>query len=297
MLLKKENVFDLSDKGHEFLKKVLLEKGIIFEEETEHSLNQIFNVNAWNVMSNVCFREKGLDEEFNGSFEIDFIVKPSHLLSEEDMGISYRDMDTDVLNPYFLIEAKASTFDWCFFDLNRETKKTSKISFFVEKEQKEEKRAFFAQKEFDVPISKRGLSVRNHIEKVTVETKDVIRDSVRKLIKNMQVFMKKDLEKKPMGKMLIPIIVTNAPLIVFSSLFDDKRELNLRTHKKHPYLCFEFDEFWFWKGKNLETRVYDSMKGLSYENFSKVHVWIVNEKHLGKLIRPFNREVRQIDKN
>jgi len=157
MLLRKENVFDLSGKKHEFLKKVLLEKGIIFEEETEHSLNQIFNVNAWNVMSNVCFREKGLDEEFNGRFEIDFIVKPSHLLSEKDMGISHRDLDTDLLNPYFLIEAKASTFDWCFFDLNRETKKKSKISFFVEKEQEEKKKVFFAQKEFEVPILKRAL--------------------------------------------------------------------------------------------------------------------------------------------
>ena len=91
---------------------------------------------------------------------------------------------------------------------------------------------------------------------MTVEKKDVIRDSVRQLIKNMQIFMKKDLEKKPMGKMLIPIIVTKAPLIVFSSLFYDKRELNLRTHKKHPYLCFEFDEILFWKDKNVETRVH-----------------------------------------
>ena len=284
MLIRKEKGFELSDKAHEYLKKVLFERGIIFEEETEKSLNQIFNASSWNVLSNVCFREKGLDEEFDGRFEIDFIVKRSHLVSELDLSISDRGLDLDFLNPYFLIEAKSSTFDWCFFDLNGGAKKKSEISFFVEKEDDEEKKAFFAQKEFEVSILKRALSVRNHVEKVTVEKKDLIRDSVRQLIKNMQIFMRKDLEKKAMRKMLIPLIVTNAPLIIFSSLFDDKRELNLRTHKKHPYLCFEFDDFLFWKGGNVETRIHDSRKGLSYENFSKIHVWIVNENHLEEFI-------------
>ena len=115
----KETTFDLSDQEHEDLKKAISEKGIIFEEEVESFLNQFFNANSWNVLSNVCFREKVLDEEFIGRFEIDFIVRRSQPLSTKEIGITYGGVDLDFLNPHFLIEAKSSQFNWCFFDLNK----------------------------------------------------------------------------------------------------------------------------------------------------------------------------------
>lgn len=279
----KETTFDLSDQEHEDLKKAISEKGIIFEEEVESFLNQFFNANSWNVLSNVCFREKVLDEEFNGRFEIDFIVRRSQPLSTKEIGITYGGVDLDFLNPHFLIEAKSSQFNWCFFDLNKSgEKKRSDISFFVENE--DEEKAYFSPKEIEVLKLKREISVGTK-KNFKISPKDLIRDSVRQLIKNMQIYMRKDLEKIYLGKMLIPIIVTNAPLIVFHSLFDNKKELNLRTHKEHPYLCFEFDEFLFWKGENVKTKVHDKNNALSYKNFSKIHIWIVNQYYLPDLIK------------
>ena len=194
-----EKAFELSDKEHEELKKVISEKGIIFEEEIERVLNQIFNANGWNVLSNVCFREKDLDEQFNGRFEIDFIVRRNHLLSLKEIGVTYSGIDLDFLNPHFLIEAKYSTFNWCFFDLTKNSsKKKSNISFFVQNE--DEKIAYFSQKEMEVLMSKRALSIRSDLGKLTISPKDLIREDVRQLIKNMQIYMRKDLQQSSQGK-------------------------------------------------------------------------------------------------
>ena len=71
----KKRAFELNEEEHENLKNLVAAQGIIFEEEVEKNLEHIFG-SDWSISSNVCFRDKGMDEDFDGRFEIDFIVKP-----------------------------------------------------------------------------------------------------------------------------------------------------------------------------------------------------------------------------
>ena len=111
---------------------------------------------------------------------------------------------------------------------------------------------------------------------------NLIRQSVRQLIKNLHIYLKQ--EQEPQEKIVIPIIVTNAPLIVFSSLFDSDREINLKNCTEQPYVCFEFDDFLFFRGEKLLTEIYSPKNGYLSKELSTIHVWIVNEKYLHELI-------------
>ena len=284
----KKRAYELNAEEHEALKNLVAAQGIIFEEEVEKNLEELFS-SQWNVLSNVCFRERGMDEDFDGGFEIDFIVKPNlSLLKQKEVNRAAHFCDSHFLNPQFLIEAKASQFDWCFFDLKvGGQKQKTPVSFFVETAADG---PFLAQKTMEALKVKRALMLRNSAnkellgknKKFEVPNQNLIRQSVRQLIKNMHVYLRQ--EQNPQEKIVIPIIVTNAPLIVFSSLFDSNREINLRNCAQQPYVCFEFDDFLLWKGEKLLTETYDTKNGYDSKQLSKIHVWIVNKKYLYEMI-------------
>jgi len=284
----KKRAFELNEEEHENLKNLVAAQGIIFEEEVEKNLEHIFG-SDWSISSNVCFREKGMDEDFDGRFEIDFIVKPDlPYLKQKKVNRAVHFCDKHFLNPQFLIEAKTSKFDWCFFDLevNGQIQKTP-VSFFVETAEEE---AFLAQKNMQALKVKRALTIQNNTKKGFLEknkkfempNQNLIRQSVRQLIKNLHIYLKQ--EQEPQEKIVIPIIVTNAPLIVFSSLFDSDREINLKNCTEQPYVCFEFDDFLFFRGEKLLTEIYSPKNGYLSKELSTIHVWIVNEKYLHELI-------------
>ena len=58
----KKRAFELNEEEHENLKNLVAAQGIIFEEEVEKNLEHIFG-SDWSISSNVCFREKGMDED------------------------------------------------------------------------------------------------------------------------------------------------------------------------------------------------------------------------------------------
>lgn len=280
-----------NNEEHEALKKSVMDRGIIFEEEIEKDLTEHFDAN-WNVLSSVCFREQGMDTELDGRSEIDFLVKRSAPLFQKDLDFSTRGLDLDFLNPHLLIEAKFSSFDWCFFDLKSEReKKKGAFSFFTQKE--EDQKAFFIQKPYDILKLKRALPLRTEEKKVVlgrgnkveIPAQDLIRKGVRQIVKNMQMYMRQELETEKGSKTLLPILVTNAPLVVFSDLFENPHQINLRNCFEYPYVCFELDDFLFWKGEKVLTRIWDSNRGFCSKNLSKVHVWIVNARYLIPLIR------------
>jgi len=273
---KVERALELSDEDHEALVQVVIEKGVFFEAEVNNLLHQKFGL-KWDIFKNKCFRDEGIDEELDDRHEIDFVVRPN----EERM-------KTNLQNAHFLIEAKSSSYDWMFFNVaDQKIEQKQNISFFLENKNE----GYFFLKEHEVLLLESSLQLKTQNKKIVyvnrgkvqVCDKNLARKSVRQITKNMQRYMKKELETIEGNKMVFPIIVTNTPLLVCDSLKQEKG-LNLRNCEEYPYVCFEFNDFLFWKGEKVKTNISDPKNGYVKKTLSKIHIWIVNEKYLLELI-------------
>ena len=269
--MKKEQFLHLEDIP--IIQKVVQDKGILFEEEIEQRLHKVFNKKYWDVSSN-----EGFDERY----EIDFIarpISPFSFLAKTPLDplnfYSYK------ANPYLLIEAKTSSYEWFFFK-NGEVKDNDLFYNFVDFESEnkekiscfctEEKRSLKVKRSVQIHIDSKGKVVKKG-EKAQCPENDLARLAVRQITKNTQEYLKK-LESDTLDKMVIPIIITNTKLNAMD--YADIKNENCK-YTEYPYVFFEMDDFMFWKGKKIATKNNENNR----ENFvAHFHVWIVNEKYL-----------------
>lgn len=260
----------ISEASVKSIKESIENRGILFEDEIADGLNNIFSPNIWNISQNFCLRETPIHEGFNERYEIDFFISR--------------------INPFelnFLIEAKFSSYEWCFFQYKRlqveENNKTYNLVFkdgldgpyFSPTMNWNNDESFLVEKvKRSIPLRFNGDEVVLN-KKGTIETteRDLVRDSVRQLAKNTQVYLKRMENEEVKEAIIFLIIVTNTPLKFFD--YND-----IGFYQDMNYACFEFDDFMFWKREKLATSIDGRLKALS-----KFHVLIVNFNHLEHFVR------------
>jgi len=273
----------LSETSAKWLKESIQNKGIIFEDEIADSLSNIFDASLWNISQSYCLREVPIHEGFNERYEIDFLARridPLHLNSRHPIQLrSYEHL----LDPILLIEAKWSSYDWCFFHYKKLKDTDKSFNLTVSKDE-----AYFSET-FDWQVKdhfiskklKRSIPLRFDQgdvvlnKKGTVETteRDLVRDGVRQIAKNMQVYLGKIENDEMSSAAVFPVIVTNSCLKIFD--YND-----ISSYQETDCLCFELDDFMFWRGEKICTKFDGKLKALS-----KFHVWIVNFEYLEHFVR------------
>ena len=123
----------ISEASVKSIKESIENRGILFEDEIADGLNNIFSPNIWNISQNFCLRETPIHEGFNERYEIDFLIgriNPFELNFKHPIKVRSHEY---LLNPTFLIEAKFSSYEWCFFQYKRlqpeENNKTYNLVF------------------------------------------------------------------------------------------------------------------------------------------------------------------------
>jgi hypothetical protein len=276
---------NISENSIKILEGFIDKKGLLFEDKMEDVLTNLFNTEIWNVSKHLCLRDVPIHEGFNERYEIDFLIRrmwPFFLRREDPMAL--RSLDY-ILDPHLLIEAKSCSYDWCFF----QHKKLHEDERYYGLKCSDNEASFSTMhrwnKEGDIngllkaQKVKRSVLLRfedtevvmNNKKDIQTTDKDLVRDSVRQIAKNTQVYLQ-SLENESPTSSIFPIIVTNAKLKCF-----DHHEFKSGIYHELDYVCFEFDEFMFWKGEKILTKL-EGSKDL--KPVSKFHVFIVNSAHI-----------------